>query len=667
MLRFPRSRGYQKFKIRRSGGEIEADEIFLDALVQKKGISDNVKYGKIETALSQKTFGMVFSFILLTIMVFLSWSFYYQTFQYKFYEDKSAKNRYISSDIEAQRGIIYDKNFKQLVTNQLNFDLVCDFNNLPEDADRLNQEIAEIAKIVGVSSDEVRTKMEEQRSKKNPAGIIFKNLDKNKTILFETKMDTLVGFSIQKNSSRDYADSRNFSLMLGYLSGDGKSGQIGLEKEYDSYLKEVPGIYQRPRSNEADAQGTVVKQPEPGNNLLLNIDMDLQNNIMKFLTEDLDQFNSPGGSVVVVNPKTGGILALVSAPSFDSNMFSKTLSAEDYNKLMNSSTTSFYNRAIAGEYPIGSTIKPLIASAALEEGVITPNTTINDYKGGLQLGDGTFKKDWAIHGVVDLDKAIAESCDTYFYTVGGGYQGFTGLGVQRIDEYLGKFGLGNYTGIDISGERPGFLPTADWKKQKTGINWYPGDTYNISIGQGYMKATPLQLAMATSAIANGGKLLKPQIVDKILDKDNKVIKKFEPEVINENFISSENLASVRAAMRQTVVSSAGTARSLQWLPVTSAAKTGTAQTSRAETYNNLITIFAPYDDPQVVITIVVDSVPHETGVANLLARQIMGYYFAKDKNVVEPAQTQNPTDGSATQPVDATQPAILPDGEGVNN
>jgi len=395
--------------------------------------------------------------------------------------------------------------------------------------------------------------------------------------------------------------------------------------------------------------------------------MDLQNNIMKFLSEDLKQYNSPGGSVVVVDPKTGGILSLVSAPSFDSNMFSQALSAEDYNKLINSNTTSFYNRAIAGEYPIGSTIKPLIASAALEEGVITPDTIILDNEGGLQLSDGTFKKDWAVHGVVDLNKAIAESCDTYFYIVGGGYQGFVGLGIDRIDKYLNEFGLGNYTGIDIPGERAGFIPTADWKKEKTGINWYPGDTYNISIGQGYMKATPLQLAMATAAIANGGKLIKPQIVDSILDKNNKVIKKIETEVINNDFISSENLESVREAMRQTVLSSAGTARGLQWMPVTSAAKTGTAQTSKAETYNNLITLFAPYDDPQVVITIVIDSVPYETGVANLLARQIMSYYFAKDKDVDIQTQNQDQSSNSNSNGDNINQPGILPDGEGVNN
>ncbi|MFA5369049.1 MAG: hypothetical protein WC303_03585, partial [Candidatus Paceibacterota bacterium] len=207
MLRFPRSRGYQKFKIRQTSGEIEADEVFLDAIVQKKGIKDSLRYGKIETALSKKTFGMVFGFIVMVVVLFSGWTFYYQTFQYKFYADKSAKNRYISSVIDAQRGIIYDKNFKQLVENRQNFDLICDFNDLPKDADKLNQEIVEIAKILGISSDEVRSKMDEQRGKKNSDNIIFENLDENKTILFETKIDMLAGFNIQKTSSRNYIDS----------------------------------------------------------------------------------------------------------------------------------------------------------------------------------------------------------------------------------------------------------------------------------------------------------------------------------------------------------------------------------------------------------------------------------------------------------------------------
>jgi len=664
MLKFHRGNGYQKFKVKRAEHDIKTEDIFLDAAMQKK--RDQYKspgYGQIETALSQKTFTLVYGAFLLVIIFFGAFSFYLQTIKHDFYAEKSEKNRYISGIIEAERGIIYDKNFNQLVNNIQVFSLVCNFSDLPEDQDLLKTEISFLSRLLEISEDEIKQKIETEKNKNNNQAIIFNNLSIDKIIILETKKDTLPGFGVIKESTRNYADAESFSLLLGFVSRDSKSGQLGLEKQYDEYLKEIPGIFEKKRKQEGEqAEEKIIKAPEPGNNLVLNIDMDLQKKISEFLKKDLADYKAKAGSVVVLDPNTGAILSLVTLPSFDSNIFSKTLSAEDYNKMINSANTSFYNRSISGEYPIGSTIKPIIASAALQEGIITSKTIINDDKGGLLLGDGTFKKDWATHGPTDLNKAIAESCDTYFYIVGGGYQNFKGLGIDKIDYYLNDFGLGEITGIDIPGETSGFVPTADWKKEKTGASWYPGDTYNISIGQGYMKATPLQLAIATSAIANGGKLYVPQLVNSILDKNNNSIKVFEPEISGQVSIDSNYLEQVRTAMRQTVLSDAGTARSLQWMPVSSAAKTGTAQTGKNEIYHNLITLFAPYENPEVVITIVVESVPYETGVANLLARQIMEYYFDPDKNKPVDNNNENQEDLNNEVP-----PTILPDGEGVQN
>lgn len=661
MLRFRRGNGLQKFKVKRFGHDIGTEDIFLDAAIQKKHNNKSPGYGRIETALSQKTLSLVFGFFVLVIFSFGACAFYYETFQHKFYSEKAERNKYISSRIEAQRGIIYDKNFNQLVANQQAFALVCDYSVLPENTDLLNIEINEIAKILGVTPEEIKQKIEEKHKKGVNTATLYENIELEKIIILETKLDNLVGFSVKNEITRNYTLAEDFSLLLGFVSRDSRAGQLGLEKQYNDYLKETPGIFQKERTGEAGSKEVMVKAPEPGNNLLLNIDMELQKTIAEYLKEDIKKFKAKGGAVVVTNPNNGAILALVSLPSFDSNIFSKTLSAEDYNKMINSSNTSFYNRAIAGEYAIGSTIKPLLASAALQEGVITSATTINDNEGGIHLNDGTFKKDWEAHGLVDLNKAISESCDTYFYIVGGGYQNFKGLGINRIDEYLDAFGFGKDTRIDLPGETSGFLPSPEWKEEKFGTSWYPGDTYNISIGQGYLKVTPLQLAMATGAIANGGKIYEPQIVNSVLDKNNNVIKKIESKVADELPVNPEYLELVRTAMRGTVTSAKGTARGLQWMPVTSAAKTGTAQTSRAETYNNLITLFAPYENPQVVITIVVESVPQETGVANLLARQVMSSYFAKKEE-----KKDNQTSSEEQQNNENT-PAVLPDGEGVHN
>lgn len=664
MLNFRRGNGYQKFKVKRFGRDIETEDIFLDAAIQKNKRVKSPGYGKIETALSQKTLGLVLGVFITTILFFSALTLYYQVFQYDYYSEKSERNRYISSVIQAERGIIYDKNFKQLVGNEQAFSLVCDYSNLTDNIDLLNKQINEISKILGVSAEEFKQKIEEKRKKTNEPSVIYENIELTKVIVLETRKEELNGFSIKKETARNYANAEDFALLLGFVSRDSKAGQLGLEKQYDDYLKETPGIFQKERDSKTDEiKEVMLKAPEPGDNLLLNIDMDLQKKIAEFLKADLDQFKARAGSVVVVNPNDGAVLSLVSFPSYDSNVFSKTLSADEYNKMMQSSNTSFYNRSIAGEYPIGSTIKPMIASAALQEGVITSKTIINDSEGGIKLSDGTFKKDWATHGLVDLNKAIAESCDTYFYIVGGGYQGFKGLGINRIDTYLDSFGLGKKTEIDIPGETTGFVPTPEWKEDKTGIGWYPGDTYNISIGQGYMKATPLQLAMATASIINGGNLYKPQLVNSILDKNNNVIEKFEPEVLNTLSVDSVYLEQVKTAMRQTVSSDKGTARGLQAMPVTSAAKTGTAETSRSYTYHNLITLFAPYENPEVVITIVVESVPYETGVANLLARQIMSYYFDPDKDKpVEEIETENIEENTETE---ENIPEVLPDGEGI--
>lgn len=664
MLNFRRGNGYQKFKVKRFGRDIETEDIFLDAAIQKNKRVKSPGYGKIETALSQKTLGLVLGVFISTILFFGALTLYYQVFQYDYYSEKSERNRYISSIIQAERGIIYDKNFKQLVGNEQAFSLVCDYSNLTDNVDLLNKQVNEISKIIGVSAEEFKQKIEEKRKKTNESAVIYENLELTKVIVLETRKEELSGFSIKKETARNYTNAEDFSLLLGFVSRDSKAGQLGLEKQYDDYLKETPGIFQKERDSKTDEiKEVMLKAPEPGDNLLLNIDMDLQKKIAEFLKADLEQFKAKAGSVVVVNPNDGAVLSLVSFPSYDSNIFSRTLSADEYNKMMQSSSTSFYNRSIAGEYPIGSTIKPMIASAALQEGVITSKTIINDNEGGIKLSDGTFKKDWATHGLVDLNKAIAESCDTYFYIVAGGYQGFKGLGINRIDSYLDSFGLGKKTEIDIPGETAGFIPTPEWKEEKTGVGWYPGDTYNISIGQGYMKATPLQLAMATSSIVNGGNLYKPQLVNSILDKNNNVIEKFEPEVLNTLSVDPVYLEQVKTAMRQTVSSDKGTARGLQTMPVTSAAKTGTAETSRSNTYHNLITLFAPYENPEVVITIVVESVPYETGVANLLARQIMSYYFDPDKDKpVEETETENIDENTETE---EDIPEVLPDGEGI--
>jgi penicillin-binding protein 2 len=275
-----------------------------------------------------------------------------------------------------------------------------------------------------------------------------------------------------------------------------------------------------------------------------------------------------------------------------------------------------------------------MASAALQEKIISPEKTIYD-PGFIEVPNQYNPNivyrfmDWKPHGTVNLRKAIAVSCNVYFYTIGGGYNGQEGLGAERIEKYLKLFGWGSKTGIDLPGEKTGLIPDPTWKKENIGENWYTGDTYHLSIGQGYLTATPLQVVTAFSAIANGGILYEPRLVQKIIDSQKDTFEELKPEIIRENFIDPKNLQIVREGMREGVTY--GSSVILNDLPVNSAAKTGTAETGKENVYHNWVTVFAPYEDPQIVLTIVIENVPGAQVAALPIAKNILAWYFSKNK------------------------------------
>ncbi|MEK7097236.1 MAG: penicillin-binding transpeptidase domain-containing protein, partial [Patescibacteria group bacterium] len=286
-----------------------------------------------------------------------------------------------------------------------------------------------------------------------------------------------------------------------------------------------------------------------------------------------------------------------------------------------------FNRAVSGEYPSGSTIKPVMAAAAFEEGVITEKTSFLS-SGGLRIGEWFFP-DWKAggHGVTNVRKAIAESVNTFFYYIGGGFQDFIGLGIERIVKYEKMFGLGSQTGVDLPGEASGFLPSKEWKEKTKNEKWYIGDTYHVAIGQGDLTATPLQIAMFTGFFANNGKIYRPHFVREILDSKDNPAKEIEEDPIRENFISDYNIKVVREGMRQTVT--AGSARSLSLLPVEAAGKTGTAQWSSKKDPHAWFTGFAPYDYPQIVFTILIEEGREGSTVAVPIAKEFLEWYFGE--------------------------------------
>ncbi len=327
----------------------------------------------------------------------------------------------------------------------------------------------------------------------------------------------------------------------------------------------------------------------------------------------------------MLDPSTGEIISMVSLPDFDNNKFAQGISIEDYNNLIEDENMPLFNRSIKGEYPSGSTIKTIVAAGALEDGLITDKTGFMS-TGGLLLYDRWFFPDWSAggHGWTNVYRAISWSVNTFFYIIGGGYEDFEGLGVEGLKKYYNLFGLGERTGLDLLGEKSGLVPDPAWKMKYKNEQWYIGDTYHMAIGQGDVLVTPLQVANFTSVFANGGQLLKPHLVKEIISNDG--TKEFvDPTLIREKFISSENINIVRTGMRQAVTD--GSAQYLANLAIPVAGKTGTAQWRSDKENHAWFTGFAPYNNPEVVITVLVEEGGEGSQVSVPITHDILNWYF----------------------------------------
>lgn len=618
-------------RIRSKQLEIEPEEIFWDAITRKKG--DDVFKKKIEVPLTQKTLKGLWLVFLFSLIFILVRVFQFQILNHQELAVLAQKNKFAITSLEAQRGVIYDRNFEQLVFNRHSFNLIAKKSDFPADENEKRQLFEKIAWILKTNPREIEAKIETETENEV---LIAQDLDYQKLILFESNSQELEGFVVQDDSVRDYKDEKIFSHIIGYFR---KSGQnAGVEDFYDEALSPKLGQI----IAERDVYGNIISEklvslPESGNGLVLWLDAGLQEKLYQTMFSHMQEIGAKKGAAVAMNPKTGGILAMVSFPGFDNNLFAQGISQQEWEKLISDVNTPFLNRVITGRYATGSTIKPLVASAALQEGIISEQKTIN-CEGQIVIDNPWFLdqpfvyRDWAIHGLTDVKKAIAQSCNVFFYTIGGGYKNFEGLGPENLKKYLEFFGWGQILGIDLPGEEKGFIPDKAWKQSKFSSPdniWMPGDTYNLSIGQGFISVTPLEVAAAISAIANDGKLLKPQVVQRIIDQDKNTTEEFQANVIRENFIDKKNLKIVREGMRGTVTY--GTALALNNLPVAAAAKTGTAQTSKKDYYHNWLTVFAPYDDPEIVLTLMVEQVPETYSVVLPTAKEVLEWYFGGEK------------------------------------
>jgi penicillin-binding protein 2 len=620
--------------------EIEPEEVLLDKLAKKKEEEMGIFEKKFEVPIFKTALFRFFLFLILLLLFLYLRTFQLQIIQAKDFQIKSEKNKFLISKIRAERGVIYDQNFKQLVFNKPTFDLILKKSELPKDEKEKEKILKEAASILKVDFEKIKEKINSQDEEIK----IAENLDHRTLIVLETKIDELSGFEIEKRIQREYLDGETISHLIGYLGKTDLGGKEGIEKSYDQVLRESPGKI----LIERDAKGRILSQkivelPKPGKSLVLWLDFDLQKKIKEEMEKKIKEVGARGGAAVAIDPKTGGILALVSLPSFDNNLFSKGISQEDWEKLQKDPKNPLLNRATSGQYLFGSTVKPFIALAALQEKIISPNKKI-DCQGKIEIPHRYNPeiiyefKDWTVHGLTDIRKAIAESCNVFFYTIGGGYKDQEGLGPSKIKKYLEIFGFGKSVDSDfpIPSFAKGLIGDPEWKKEKFGESWWDGDTYNMSIGQGYILTTPLQVARAYAAIANGGKLLKPRFVKEIVDEEKNVVETIQPEVEKEIQADPKNLQIVKEGMRWAVTgqnSPHASAVALSDLPVAAAAKTGTAQVSRKDCkdcYTIWISVFAPYEDPKIVLTIMLEDVKGRLSqVVVPVAKEVLNWYFSR--------------------------------------
>ncbi len=624
--------------------DIEPQDILLDSLAQKKEEELGISEKKFEIPVLKKVINGLWIFFMLVFLLLFAKTFQLQIVDHEKYSAMAEDNKFIITQIKSERGVIYDKDMKQLAFNKFSFDLICRKKDIPQEDSEKKRVFDEVARILKINPEELKLKIENGKEKEV---LVFANIGHQDLIILETKIQELQGFEIKNNETREYKDGPIFSNLIGYIGKitskelktlNGYSmadwlGKDGVEKEYEEQLRKKSGEKQIER----DASGNIISEKiisvaESGNSVVLWLDSELQRKVEEELRKGIEQVGSKTGVAIAMDPKTGAILSLVSFPSFDNNLFSKGSDPEKLKELLNDKNQPLFNRVISGNYAVGSTIKPLVATAALEEKIISPNKNI-DCQGFIEIVSKydpniiQYFRDWSTHGLTNMRKAIAESCNVYFYTIGGGYGNQSGLGPTRIKKFLELFGWGKETNIDLPGEGKGLVPSPEWKKINKKIVWTDGDTYNFSIGQGYLLATPIQVVTAISAVANGGKLLQPQIVKEIIDGNKKVIESSKPKIVRENFVNPENLKVVKEGMREGVIY--GSSALMNSLPVEAAAKTGTAQIPTEDHYNNWISVFAPYDDPQIVLTLMVEDVKGMQTVAVPIANEILKWYFTQ--------------------------------------
>ncbi len=599
-----------------------------------------------------KRFWLVAIGMVAVMTVLFGRAFWMQMIRGSYFQALAERNSTREDILLPKRGIIRDRNGVVLAENIPSFDLRATEHLLPTNTVEREELLASVGRDVGLSLESIEATL---ASSKDPLGsvVLSRDIPYDRAVAAKITIGDSLGLEIVVGSKRLYPESTptpTLSHVLGYVGGITAAeleqrfsqgyrqidllGKTGVESSYESLLRGTPGE----RDYEVDAQRhiTAVVGEKPavdGQDLTLSLDLTLQKAVEKALKDGMEKAHVTRGSVVVLNPQDGSILAIASLPTYNNNLFSGTVSSTAYQALVADPDHPLLPRAWAGTYPSGSTAKPVIATAALAEGVITPNTTVLS-TGGLQVGPWFFP-DWKAggHGVVNVRSALAWSVNTFFYYVGGGYDSFVGLGVDRLTDWMRRFGLGSKTGLDLPGEASGFVPSKEWKLQTKHEPWYVGDTYNLSIGQGDLLVTPLQVASFTATVANGGFIVTPH-VGLSYGRPGEATTTVDVHRAATPVADPTYIETVRQGMRDTVVYGSG--RSLSSLAVPVSGKTGTAQWRSDKANHAWFTSFAPFDHPQIVVTVLLEEGVEGSVTAAPIAKTIYQAWIDENTSSTHP-------------------------------
>ena len=575
--------------------------------------------------------------MVLMTSILLSRAFYLQISQHQTLATKSEENRIHLKTLPPVRGLIYDVKGRLLAENRPSYTLTI----IRERVKNLDKTLSELGKVVELDDDDIADFREKVYQTRPFNSVPLKyRLTEQEIARISVNQHRLPGVNVEAQLIRFYPQRELFAHAVGYVGrindrelkkldtnrygGTNVIGKTGVEKYYEDLVMGTPG-YQEVESNARGRILRVLKQVDPasGQDIHLYLDLDLQKAAM-------DALKGKRGAVVAIDPNTGGVLALVSSPSYDINPFVSGISYKAYDGLRTNINRPLYNRATLGEYPPASTIKPMMSLAALDSGTIDRDYRIDD-KGYYQLPNDDHKyRNWkrSGDGSTDLVRAIARSNDTYFYDVA------VKMGIETIHEYMIRFGLGQRTGLDIAAERPGLMPSPTWKRRARGAPWYPGETVISGIGQGYMLATPLQLALSTAIIANRGTVVQPRLA-----KPGVGVAPLPPlDTVKKN---AEDWETVIKGMKEVVANPRGTAylRIGRNLKYSVAGKTGTAQVvgipqdikeeeervlEEFQRDHGLFTAFAPIEKPQIALAVIVEN---DSSAAVGVARKVLDAYL----------------------------------------